>query len=98
MESVVRELLELINDYAVIITKRERKTEETRRHMGLKWEEFVRVEEEEVRDEESVRVGEVREEESVKVEEEEVRQEESVRVEGEEARDEESVMAKGEEV
>ena len=49
MESVVRELLELINDYAVIITKRERKTEETRRHMGLKWEEFVRVEEEEVR-------------------------------------------------
>ena len=69
MESVVRELLELINDYAVIITKRERKTEETRRHMGLKWEEFVRVEEEEVRDEESVRVEEVREEESVKVEE-----------------------------
>ena len=87
MESVVRELLEPINDYAVIITKREQKTEETRRHMGLKWEEFVRVEGEEVKEEESVRVEEVREEESVKVEEEEVRQEESARVEEEEVRD-----------
>ena len=83
MESVVRELLELIDDYAVIITKREQKTEETRRHMGLKWEEFVRVEGEEVRDEE------VRQEESAMVEEEEARDEESVMVEGEEVRQEE---------